>query len=122
MSAFLCFSNHHPATLLCINPQNNHKQLINNNSPPVTTFAEAVIKMLGTLIAVAGVSVMAMFLLPNPIWERMIFVLCGEIVMALGLLLVKALDDKMNGRRRPSNSHSKLICLIKSHVYAKQPS
>ncbi|WP_372883272.1 hypothetical protein, partial [Psychromonas sp.] len=52
-------------------------------------------KMLGTLIAVAGVGVMAMFLLPNPIWGRMIFVLCGGIVMGVGLLLVKAVDDKV---------------------------
>lgn len=52
-------------------------------------------RMLGSLIAVAGVGVMAMFALPNPFWGRMIFVLCGAIVLAVGLLLVKAVDGKV---------------------------
>lgn len=63
-------------------------------------------KMLGTLIAVAGVAIMAMFLLPNPMWGRCIFLLCGGIVMAVGLLLVKAVDDKteaaVDGVAKPS--------------------
>ncbi|CAM4462752.1 sodium:solute symporter family protein [Vibrio agarivorans] len=50
-------------------------------------------RMLGSLIAVAGVGVMLMFLLPNPLWGRFIFILCGAIVMAVGLLLVKAVDQ-----------------------------
>ena len=53
--------------------------------------------MLGTLIAIAGMAVMTMFLLAKPIWGRMIFVLCGAIVLAVGLLLVKAEDDKVAG-------------------------
>ncbi|MCG9664045.1 transporter [Vibrio mediterranei] len=52
-------------------------------------------RMLGSLIAVAGVGVMAMFVLPNPLWGRFVFVLCGSIVFAVGLLLVKAVDDKV---------------------------
>ncbi|WP_394139936.1 transporter [Vibrio chagasii] len=52
-------------------------------------------RMLGSLIAVAGVGVMTMFVLPNPMWGRMVFVLCGLIVFAVGLLLVKAVDDKV---------------------------
>ncbi|EDK26598.1 putative transporter [Vibrionales bacterium SWAT-3] len=52
-------------------------------------------RMLGSLIAVAGVGVMTMFVLPNPIWGRMVFVLCGLIVFGVGLLLVKAVDDKV---------------------------
>ncbi|TCS43920.1 sodium:solute symporter family transporter [Reinekea marinisedimentorum] len=52
-------------------------------------------RMLGTLIAIAGVGVMAMFALPNPLWGRMVFILCGLIVMGVGLLLVKAVDDKV---------------------------
>ncbi|KHT65575.1 transporter [Photobacterium gaetbulicola] len=51
-------------------------------------------RMLGSLISVAGIAVIAMFVLPNPIWGRMIFVLCGSIVLGVGLLLVKAVDDK----------------------------
>ncbi|MCC4854740.1 transporter [Vibrio lentus] len=52
-------------------------------------------RMLGSLIAVAGVGVMTMFVLPNPMWGRMVFVLCGLIVFSVGLLLVKAVDDKV---------------------------
>ncbi|WP_411062030.1 sodium:solute symporter family transporter [Vibrio chagasii] len=52
-------------------------------------------RMLGSLIAVAGVGVMTMFVLPNPMWGRMVFVLCGLIVSSVGLLLVKAVDDKV---------------------------
>lgn len=52
-------------------------------------------RMLGSLIAVAGVGVMAMFALPNPMWGRLVFVLCGFIVLAVGLLLVKSVDDKV---------------------------
>ncbi|MFA0491727.1 transporter [Vibrio splendidus] len=51
--------------------------------------------MLGSLIAVSGVAVMAMFALPNPFWGRMMFVLCGGIVFIVGLLLVKAVDDSV---------------------------
>ncbi|MGV2986491.1 sodium:solute symporter family transporter [Vibrio sp. E150_011] len=52
-------------------------------------------RMLGSLIAVAGVGVMTMFVLPNPMWGRMVFVLCGVIVFSVGLLLVKAVDDSV---------------------------
>ncbi len=52
-------------------------------------------RMLGSLIAVAGVGIMTMFVLPNPIVGRFIFVLCGAIVMGVGLLLVKAVDEKV---------------------------
>ena len=51
--------------------------------------------MLGTLIAVSGVAVMGMFALPNEMWGRCIFLLCGGIVMAVGLLLVKAVDESV---------------------------
>lgn len=52
-------------------------------------------QMLGKLIAVAGVGVMLMALLPNPIWGRMVFILCGSIVGGVGLLLVKAVDGSV---------------------------
>ncbi|MDD8058547.1 MULTISPECIES: sodium:solute symporter family transporter [Shewanella] len=52
-------------------------------------------KMLGSLIASVGIAIMAMFALPNPFWGRMTFVLCGLIVFAVGLLLVKAVDDNV---------------------------
>lgn len=60
-------------------------------------------RMLGTLIAVAGVGVMTMFVLPNPMWGRLVFVLCGLIVFSVGLLLVKAVDDKVEGATTRNN-------------------
>ncbi|CAH1520472.1 conserved membrane hypothetical protein [Vibrio owensii] len=50
-------------------------------------------QMLGSLIAVSGVGVMAMFLLPNPFWGRMIFVFCGVIVLGVGVALMRAVDS-----------------------------
>ncbi|NKF51932.1 Na+:solute symporter [Shewanella sp. WXL01] len=52
-------------------------------------------KMLGTLISVAGIFIMAMFFLPNDFYPSLIFVLCGSIVLSVGLLLIKAVDDKV---------------------------
>jgi SSS family transporter len=49
-------------------------------------------KMLGTLIGVAGLAVMTMFFLSNPLWGRCIFLLCGGIVLGVGVVLVKAVD------------------------------
>ncbi|PMO03805.1 transporter [Vibrio splendidus] len=56
--------------------------------------------MLGSLIAVSGVAVMAMFALPNPFWGRMMFVLCGGIVFIVGLLLVKAVDGSVEDAKQ----------------------
>ncbi|YCO02568.1 sodium:solute symporter family transporter [Vibrio sp. VNB-15] len=50
-------------------------------------------QMLGKLIAVAGLGVMLMAALPNPMWGRLVFILCGAIVGGVGLLLVKAVDS-----------------------------
>ncbi|MFS1920520.1 sodium:solute symporter family transporter [Vibrio lentus] len=50
-------------------------------------------EMLGKLIAVAGVGIMLMALLTNPMWGRLVFILCGVIVGGVGVLLVKAVDD-----------------------------
>lgn len=55
-------------------------------------------KMLGTLIAVAGIGVMGMCLIPNPLWGRGVFIFCGVIVFAVGLLLVKAVDDSVEAQ------------------------
>ena len=56
-------------------------------------------RMLGSLIAVAGVFIMALVVLPNVFWDRMIFVFCGVVVLLIGLLLVKAVDDKVDADR-----------------------
>ena len=51
-------------------------------------------RMLGILIAVAGIGVMGLALISNPMWGRGIFIFCGAIVLGVGLLLVNAVDDK----------------------------
>ncbi len=61
-------------------------------------------RMLGSLIAIAGVGVMAMFVLPNPLWGRFVFIGCGAIVLTVGLLLVKAVDEKLE--QSPTATHS----------------
>jgi len=55
-------------------------------------------RMLGQLIAVAGVGIMTMFFLPNAFMPSLIFVLCGGIVFAIGLLLVKAVDGNVSDK------------------------
>ncbi|MEL0615996.1 transporter [Cobetia marina] len=54
--------------------------------------------ILGYLILVAGLGVMLMFLVPNPFWGRMVFVLCGGIIVAIGLLLVTSIDKTSHSR------------------------
>jgi len=49
-------------------------------------------RMLGGLISFAGAGIMLMFFLPNPFTESLVFVLCGGIVLAIGLLLMNAVD------------------------------
>lgn len=63
-------------------------------------------RMLGTLISVAGIGVMAMFVIPNPLWGRFVFVLCGAIVLGVGLLLVKAVDNKVEDAQIEADSKS----------------
>ena len=63
-------------------------------------------KMLGTLIAIAGVGVMGMFLIPNPFWGRCVFLLCGVIVLGVGLLLVKAVDEVVEEGAEAESSRS----------------
>ena len=53
-------------------------------------------RMLGCLISIAGVCIMALFAMPNEMMGRMVFVLCGLIVLVIGLLLVKSVDDCCN--------------------------
>ncbi|KDN29956.1 transporter [Vibrio fortis] len=63
-------------------------------------------QMLGKLIAVAGVGVMLMALLSNPMWGRMVFILCGAIVGGVGMLLVKAVDDSVEEKGTVSEQTS----------------
>ena len=62
-------------------------------------------QMLGKLIAVAGLGVMLMALLPNPMWGRFVFILCGMIVGGIGLLLVKAVDSSVEQSSNPATEN-----------------
>lgn len=46
--------------------------------------------MLGKLISVAGFGILAMALIPNEPTGRLLFLLCGSIVLSVGVLLVNA--------------------------------
>ena len=46
--------------------------------------------MLGKLISTAGFGILAMALIPNDPTGRMLFLLCGSIVLVVGVLLVNA--------------------------------
>ncbi|MFA0413304.1 transporter [Vibrio renipiscarius] len=46
--------------------------------------------MLGKLISVAGFGILAMALIPNEPTGRLLFILCGSIVLTVGILLVNA--------------------------------
>jgi hypothetical protein len=52
-------------------------------------------KMLGVLISSAGAGIMTMFFLPNAFTASLIFVLCGGIVLSVGLLLIKSVDSSL---------------------------
>ncbi|MDO6460663.1 hypothetical protein Q4485_08140 [Granulosicoccaceae sp. 1_MG-2023] len=71
---------------------------VNRNTPLLTEKDEHLEvdnrqrNILGYLIIVAGLCVTLMFLVPNPFWGRMVFVLCGGIILGIGLLLVGSVE------------------------------
>ena len=46
--------------------------------------------MLGKLITVAGFGILAMALIPNEPTGRLLFILCGSMVLAVGIMLMNA--------------------------------
>jgi hypothetical protein len=46
--------------------------------------------MLGKLISAAGFGILAMALIPNEPTGRLLFLLCGSIVLTVGILLINA--------------------------------
>ncbi len=44
-------------------------------------------KKLGAMVIIMGSGVMAMLLIPNPVWGRMVFFVCGLSILAIGYLL-----------------------------------
>ncbi|MFI3247063.1 MAG: transporter, partial [Ferrimonas sp.] len=53
--------------------------------------------MLGRLITIAGFAVMTMMAIPNPLWGRAVFALCGGIVLIVGLMLIKSAQEEPIG-------------------------
>lgn len=93
------------ASMLFYKPLSNARQkdvdlFFNNLSTPLVSegVSQKILdnkqrKMLGVLISIMGVGVMGMFLIPNPLWGRCVFLFCGGIVIAVGLLLVSSVDE-----------------------------
>ena len=49
--------------------------------------------LLGRMVAIAGILIMAMMALPNPLWGRLVFLSCGALVFAVGFMLFSAVAD-----------------------------
>lgn len=95
-------------TTLFYKPLPEHREkdvdtFFNNLATPLTNESTAQArldnkqrKMLGALISFAGAGIMTMFFLPNDFMPSLIFVLCGAIVLGVGLLLVNAVDGSVS--------------------------
>jgi len=54
--------------------------------------------MLGRMVAISGIFIIALIAIPNPLWGRMVFLVCGAVVFALGFLLFSsAVPDMEDG-------------------------
>ena len=53
--------------------------------------------LLGRMIAIAGILVMAMMALPNPLWGRLVFLICGSVVFIVGFMLFSATEKTLPG-------------------------
>jgi SSS family transporter len=53
--------------------------------------------LLGRMIGIAGILVMAMMAIPNPLWGRLVFLVCGGFVLAVGFALFSATTDVPEG-------------------------
>jgi solute:Na+ symporter, SSS family len=60
--------------------------------------------LLGRMISVLGVFIMALVAIPNPFWGRMVFLACGFIVFAVGLLLFNAVDKSYEQEALPKGA------------------
>jgi len=49
--------------------------------------------LLGRMVAIAGILIMAMMALPNPLWGRLVFLSCGAVVFVVGFMLFSAVTD-----------------------------
>jgi SSS family transporter len=71
---------------------NIHTPLIKNEAEHVHLDNRQRI-LLGRMIAIAGILVMAMMALPNPMWGRLVFLLCGATVFIVGFMLFSATEQ-----------------------------
>ena len=53
--------------------------------------------LLGRIVALAGILVIAMMALPNPLWGRLVFLACGSVVLIVGVMLFTAVTDVPEG-------------------------
>ncbi|MGI9261531.1 MAG: sodium:solute symporter family transporter [Woeseiaceae bacterium] len=49
--------------------------------------------LLGRMVAVAGILVIAMMALPNPLWGRLVFLSCGSVIFFIGFMLFSAVTE-----------------------------
>jgi Na+/proline symporter len=49
--------------------------------------------LLGRMVAIAGMLIMAMMALPNPLWGRIVFLVCGAFVFVVGFMLFSAVAE-----------------------------
>jgi len=53
--------------------------------------------LLGRMVAIAGILIMAMMALPNPLWGRLVFLICGSVVFFVGFMLFSAVAEVPSG-------------------------
>ncbi|QFU76318.1 transporter [Halioglobus maricola] len=53
--------------------------------------------LLGRMVAIAGILVMALMAMPNPLWGRLVFLACGALVFLVGFALFSATTDVPEG-------------------------
>ena len=51
--------------------------------------------ILGRMVAISGIFIIALIAIPNPLWGRMVFLVCGAVVFAVGFLLFSSAVPEM---------------------------
>ena len=59
--------------------------------------------LLGRTVAIAGIFVIAMMAIPNPLWGRLVFLLCGGAVFFVGVMLFSFTTEVPQGHDSDSN-------------------
>ncbi|MGB5581320.1 MAG: hypothetical protein WBM68_12190, partial [Woeseia sp.] len=50
---------------------------------------------LGSMVIYMGAGILLMALIPNPLWGRMIFVVCSLVISSVGFLLKRSANAEM---------------------------